>query len=399
MENTALSPQESVITKNVFVVLSDVANFTLRHSSDEQREIVESLKKIVKKESLIVNKEFLFLRLTGDGFLLIVDADNPQSKIKKIISFVSNVYENMKKKGIDLRFGINYGSVFEVDDFGENCKNYIGTPINDAARILSVSGNDHILFHDNFHKSYSDLIRNKDDQSAISLGEVLVKHNKNIEIFNFAIKSKNIGSTNIPKKVQKINIIKTSIVDALGVITKEINNIFDKFGKKGVDKEKARVRASIILHNSYEKLYYVSILRYQYPRGILKDKSKIVFREDNNPVHKCFSGGKSDYFYIPYDYPTDSTKYVAHWRKHFKDIPADTIKNFNRPSRIYLYVPIIISNPTLIKNMSERQILGVLCIDSEIPIPGWDVKEAMKKLLDTIQDRTQEIGFLLANLV
>jgi TPR repeat protein/class 3 adenylate cyclase len=176
------------------VLLMDVVSFGLL-SMDQQHEAILQLQDIVRllpEFDRAKRADEVVSLPAGDGMALAFfrDLTAPASCARMIALTVKN------NPLFKLRMGIHSGPVFRHADINANL-NMIGGGINDAQRVMNCGDGGHILVS----KTTADMLVqfNKWKDAFHDLGEIEVKHDKRIHVFNMF--TEEFGNPRVPSKV------------------------------------------------------------------------------------------------------------------------------------------------------------------------------------------------------
>lgn len=180
------------------LIIMDIVNYS-KNTDHEQKQLIEKLQEIIKSNKLtnqFIDK--LIFDPTGDGCIIALR----DRIIREVIKYSAELQKSIAEKGLEVRFGLNYGSIFRYRDINQNI-NVAGSGINLAARVMDIGDANHILVN----RPLYDAIGNLDSwhkQVFHNLGFVKVKHGVRLEIFNVFSVDEGFGNSNLPKKIGEL---------------------------------------------------------------------------------------------------------------------------------------------------------------------------------------------------
>ncbi len=373
----------------VYIIFVDVVRFSL-NKPERQKKIIDQMKGVVSATKFFKDLERKrHICLTGDGFVLIYPDSGAANSAIETLKFTCHLQKKLKEKGIPVRIGLNYGKVFDIDDFDKK-KNYVGVSINDCQRVMDLGDAGHILMHEDFYALVEGSIgAEKEKEACESLGSVLVKHGINIVVHNYV--SEDAGNSEMPKKARQKKIVEDLILYHLAVLLDKTETAMKELWKIG--KDKAQLRMSILFFDKYEEFLFVSPHRvhYQLREKFTEVKSNATFGKDRNPVWTAYDKNKILVLNLP-DPDEDFDAYKKYWRSHYREVTSEKVDSFTRPSRCYLYIPLALVHPSG-KKAHLRIKLGVLCMDSMALIPEG---EKLQALLGFLKKEAANIEYLLS---
>src|SRR2546427_3700475 len=178
------------------VLFIDIAGYS-KFLINEQSELIRELKEIVRgteQVRLAEAEDKLVLFPTGDGMALIF-RNSPEAPVQCVLEIAQAVKAHPP---IQLRMGINSGSVNEVADVDE--RTYVaGAGINIAQRVMDCADSRHILLS----KHVAEDLEEYEHWRPLlhDLGEIEVKHGVRVSIVNFY--NEELGNPEMPEKFKQ----------------------------------------------------------------------------------------------------------------------------------------------------------------------------------------------------
>lgn len=195
MSNIETRDNEGSATPEIgHVLFMDLVGFS-RHWSNQQPQILQQLKEIVRKTEEFKrahSSDQLITRATGDGMALIFFGD-PESPLRCALQIAAAVKHHATFK---LRMGIHSGLIYHIVNIAGE-KDVAGKGINFAQRVMDSGDAGHILLS----KEMVDILLEFGERAEHleDLGEVLVKHGTPCHLFN--LYTDEIGNPQKPSKL------------------------------------------------------------------------------------------------------------------------------------------------------------------------------------------------------
>jgi class 3 adenylate cyclase len=186
------------------MLFMDIIGYSTLEKDYEMSETIETLNKVVKGAlgKAAIGLEDVVCLPTGDGMCLCFFNETDEAlRAAEHIQRLLRIKRN-KGKTIKLRMGINTGNVVRVTDL-KGCYNLAGGAINMTQRAMDCGDEDHILCTKKAHDDLKGVSRDYDEALDNYLGEVRVKHDVHVELYNYVRKQGNIGNATLPKKVSE----------------------------------------------------------------------------------------------------------------------------------------------------------------------------------------------------
>ncbi len=183
---------------NLFaVIIMDIVGYS-KYSDAKQKEMIVQLQKSIFSNEMIRKNlgDIVFLP-TGDGCAIALG----ESIYRDSVKICANLQMTIKDCALQVRYGMNFGSIFRYRDLNNNI-NIAGSGINMAARVMNVGDANHIIAN----RSMFDSLGNLDEwhRSVFhQMGSVEVKHGVQLEIFNIYSEEEGFGNKKIPEKLER----------------------------------------------------------------------------------------------------------------------------------------------------------------------------------------------------
>jgi TolB-like protein/class 3 adenylate cyclase/Tfp pilus assembly protein PilF len=179
-----------------YVLFIDVVGYS-KLLTNEQTELLQRLNGIVRQTAQVRATEAngeLVLIPTGDGMALVF-----RNRLEGPAQCAIEISRALKEhQDIQVRMGIHSGAVNVVTDVNDR-PNITGVGINIAQRVMDCGDAGHILVS---KRVAEDLAQDRRWESYLhDLGEVRVKHDVTVPIFNFF--GDDFGKANLPEKIQQ----------------------------------------------------------------------------------------------------------------------------------------------------------------------------------------------------
>ncbi len=185
---------------NLFsVIIMDIVAYSMQ-TDTVQKKLIEKLQGIILKTEIIAhNLENIIFLPTGDGCVIALH----QSLHSILIQLCAELQKKVSEINLEVRFGLNFGSVFQYKDVNNNV-NIAGSGINMAARAMDAGDANHIIAN----RTIYDQLGNMDDWHRNifhELGTIEVKHGVKLDIYNIYSVEENFGNPQTPAKMRKKN--------------------------------------------------------------------------------------------------------------------------------------------------------------------------------------------------
>jgi class 3 adenylate cyclase len=174
-----------------FVLFTDLVAYS-NLTMPQQRRVRSQLEDVARNTracQLAKSKSSLIYRSTGDGIALCFFED-PEAPVHCAKEISTGLKSN---PSLSVRMGIHSGPIFRVTDVNDY-PDIIGGGINTAQRVMDIGNAGHILLS----KAIADILIELGDWRPFlhDLGEVTVKHDKKVHIYNFY--SDDFGNSDMP---------------------------------------------------------------------------------------------------------------------------------------------------------------------------------------------------------
>ena len=179
------------------VLIMDIVGYS-NYTNDEQKKMIITLQKIIKSNPIIKNniEDIKFLP-TGDGCVISLK----DTLFGYSIRLCADLQKSMKKKDLEVRYGLNLGHTFTYQDISNNL-NIAGAGINIAARAMDIGDANHIIAN----QTIKGIMSNIDPwhKSVFhDLGEVVVKHGLPLRVFNIYSEEEEFGNPELPLRCKE----------------------------------------------------------------------------------------------------------------------------------------------------------------------------------------------------
>ncbi len=179
------------------VIIMDIVGYS-KLTDTEQKTMIEKLQKIVKNNEMIAdNEENILFLPTGDGCVIAIEGDLQQL----LIRICTDLQKKMKEADIEVRFGLNIGTVFTYQDINSK-ENIAGGGINMAARAMDVGDANHIIAN----RTVYDAFGNRDAwhrKVFHDLKDVKVKHGVDLHVYNVFSEEEGFGNPEKPERMRE----------------------------------------------------------------------------------------------------------------------------------------------------------------------------------------------------
>ncbi|MCD4820293.1 MAG: hypothetical protein K8S23_16545 [Candidatus Cloacimonetes bacterium] len=185
---------------NLFsIIILDIVGYS-KYTDLKQKKLIELLQSIIKSNDMIdENQDNIMFLPTGDGCVITLQ----DLFYREAIRLCADLQKEMKEQKLEVRFGINFGSVFKYVDLNGNV-NIAGSGINMAARVMDIGDANHIIAN----RTIYDTLCNVDQWHKClfnDLGIVTVKHGVKLDVYNIFSKDENFGNPELPQRVKELN--------------------------------------------------------------------------------------------------------------------------------------------------------------------------------------------------
>jgi len=185
--------KREVTLEIVHVLFLDIVGYS-KALTDEQQELIDRLNQVVRsseefQEASAANR--LVKIPTGDGMALIF-YNSPEQPVKCALQ----ISRALKNSSLPVRMGVHSGPASAVTDLNDRT-NAAGVAINLAQRIMDCGDTGHILVSKRVAEDLQQY--NRWRSGLYDLGEVEVKHDERVHIFNFY--TADAGNSDLPKKI------------------------------------------------------------------------------------------------------------------------------------------------------------------------------------------------------
>ena len=191
------SPVESTL-ETAHVLFTDIVGYT-KLLIDQQTDCLRKLQEIVSatEEFRRPRKQTDLIRVpTGDGMALAF-FDDPEAPVRCAMQISQAMRQS--SCGFNLRMGIHSGLVYHIADINMNL-NIAGGGINLAQRVMECGDGGHIIVSKRVADDLAQLARWSD--YLHDLGEVEVKHDLRVHVFNFY--GDDFGNAATPSRVPEL---------------------------------------------------------------------------------------------------------------------------------------------------------------------------------------------------
>jgi len=175
------------------MLFMDIVEYSKVDSDEELKEWTDDLNKIVKAaiEKAGCDLDDVICLPSGDGMCLCFKDH------KKPLKVAAYIHEALRGGVMKLRMGIHSGGVSRVTDL-KGWFNLSGDAINMTQRAMDFGDEHHILCTRDAYKYFR---RMRDDQNLFTaLGKCRVKHDVELELYNYVCETRNVGNPEPPKK-------------------------------------------------------------------------------------------------------------------------------------------------------------------------------------------------------
>lgn len=148
--------------KPVYFVFTDIVKSTRTSNNPALVEKMKGFESIIEKAIAVLGTFPTTVSSTGDGFLIIVEANHGKEPAKTVLDFAKRIQEELKTWNVHtankfaIRIGIHSGDASEFTfDLLKNrmTKNHIGLNIGTAQRIMDFGQDWHILLSQQFYEA------------------------------------------------------------------------------------------------------------------------------------------------------------------------------------------------------------------------------------------------------
>lgn len=179
------------------LIIMDIVKYSILTDMQQKAQIME-LQYLIKSHPLTRKyRNELIFDPTGDGCIIGIN----EKLLREAIKYCAAIQTFVKKNGLKVRFGMNYGSVFRYRDINQNV-NVAGSGINLAARVMDYGDANHILAN----RPLYDALGNLDQwhkKIFHNLGYVTVKHGVQLQIYNVFSNEEDFGNSNLSAKLKE----------------------------------------------------------------------------------------------------------------------------------------------------------------------------------------------------
>ncbi len=190
----ATEPEPNLEPEIAHVLLLDIVAYA-KLLVDEQIRLVERMNALVRQTRRVLQSERAghLVRLpTGDGMALLF-FDSPESPVQCALEIAQALRE---EPGLHLRMGVHSGPIREVKDVNGS-KNYVGSALNIAQRVLDCGDAGHILLS---KRTADDLGPYRHwNPHLTELGECVVKHGLRVSLVNVC--KDGLGNPAVPARL------------------------------------------------------------------------------------------------------------------------------------------------------------------------------------------------------
>jgi len=318
------------------------------------------------------DRNFGVLIPTGDGLIAACSqvADNPQ----RALEFVIELRDRLKPQ--DVRCGLHVGLGVPFRDINvhhyadpDRPNNVASVAVNQAQRIMSLADPGQILAS----KDYVEALRTQYPSERLAaefnrLGTVRVKHGSQVDLF---LHSRGVVHTST-KRVRDYLELQSSVVSALQGIQ---NALLTRHSKNA---SRLQPRVTLLLHDAVANDLYVTKLRVGHAVSPSDESSSVRFALNEGPGRAFARAQREEPDTVPYfELPTPPSppldvnmQYVSDFSEQ-SGIDPRKIVQFRRPSRAYLYIPV------LGVGSNAGRPFGVVSIDTMWPV--FDLRSEMDK--------------------
>jgi hypothetical protein len=180
------------------VIVLEIIGYSTLTETEQKKQILK-LQETIKDNELMIEyfEEIIFLP-TGNGCILSMFGKIARKAINIVISLQQDIIEQR----LLVRFGINFGSVFQYEDINGN-PSVAGSGVNLAARAMQFGDANHIIATRTVYNYFGNLDRWHKNLFT-SLGKVKIGENGELEIFNINSEREQIGNSNSPKMLKNM---------------------------------------------------------------------------------------------------------------------------------------------------------------------------------------------------
>lgn len=178
------------------MLFMDIVGYSKCKSDQQLRECTDNLNRVVRaalKKAGCPLDDVVCLP-SGDGMCLCFKDHTKPLKV------AANIQNGLKGSKIKLRMGIHHGGVTRVKDL-KSWFNLSGDAINMTQRAMDFGDEHHILCTSDAYKVLSKI---EDDDTDLfdALGKCKVKHNLELELFNYFCRTRGIGNPTLPQRAE-----------------------------------------------------------------------------------------------------------------------------------------------------------------------------------------------------
>lgn len=155
---------------------------------------ISHLNSIAKKCNKQSHKVIIFSSLTG---LILI---SPDSKSKNLIGFLKNFVSKCYASGLPIKIGITHGDIEELKDIDGGI-NYIGIPLNHAARVVFSEKNPGCLAEQSYRSFYEHIFGSSKNPASIFATNKIKIEGKSHDCEKFVCYATNPGSFQVRKKL------------------------------------------------------------------------------------------------------------------------------------------------------------------------------------------------------
>jgi len=189
---------EDYVSEISDVIVLEIIGYSTLTETEQKKQILK-LQETIKDNELMIEyfEEIIFLP-TGSGCILSMFGKIARKAINIVISLQQDIIEQR----LLVRFGINFGSIFQYEDINGN-PSVAGSGVNFAAMAMQFGDENHIIATRTVYNYFGNLDRWHKNLFT-SLGKVEIGNDKKLEMFNIYNEREQIGNANIPKTLKNL---------------------------------------------------------------------------------------------------------------------------------------------------------------------------------------------------
>ena len=184
---------EDYVSEISAIIILELIGYS-RLTEIEQKKQILKLQDTIKNNELMIEyfAEIIFLP-TGSGCVLSMFGKITRQAINLVISLQQDILEQR----LLVRFGMNFGSVFQYVDINGN-SSVAGSGVNLAAKAMQCGDENHIIANRTVYDYFGNFDRWHRSLFTL-LGKVEIGEDGELEIFNIFNEREQIGNANIPQ--------------------------------------------------------------------------------------------------------------------------------------------------------------------------------------------------------